>query len=90
MGEQAERWCGARHPYEEWRAAALAVGAQPDEAPRPDVPGALARFGRLAGAEVEAVCELPAPRAAAELWRLALEWRVKPLRVLTGTLWELA
>jgi hypothetical protein len=39
---------------------------------------------------VEAVCDLPGPRANAELWRLAAEWRVRPLRVLTGTLWEIA
>ena len=28
--------------------------------------------------------------APAELWRLAAEWQVKPVRVLTGELWELA
>ena len=31
----------------------------------------------------------PAPRAPAELWRLALEWRVRPRRVPGGELWEL-
>jgi predicted DsbA family dithiol-disulfide isomerase len=77
-------------PYEEWRAAALAAGARPAGEERPDPPAALARFGRMATVEVEAVCDLPGPRASAELWRLAAEWRVKPLRVLTGTLWELA
>ena len=49
---------------------------------------ALGAFGRMATAEVEAVCDLPGPRAHAELWRLAAEWRVKPVRVLTGYLWE--
>ena len=49
---------------------------------------ALGAFGRMAGVEVEAVCDLPGPRAHAELWRLAAEWRVKPVRVLTGMLWE--
>jgi hypothetical protein len=34
------------------------------------------------------VCDLPGPRAAAELWRLALEWRVRPRRVLGGELWS--
>jgi len=38
--------------------------------------------------EVEAVCDLPGTRARAELWRLASEWRARPLRVLTGWLWE--
>jgi hypothetical protein len=51
---------------------------------------ALRSFGRMATAEVEAVCDLPGPRANAELWRLAADWRVKPVRVLTGTLWEAA
>jgi hypothetical protein len=49
---------------------------------------ALARFGSMATVEVEAVCDLTGPRASAELWRLATEWRVKPVRVLTGELWE--
>jgi Thioredoxin len=72
----------------QWRQAALDAGAQPSGDPVPDVCAALRRFGRMATAEVEAVCDLPGPRANAELWRLALEWRVRPLRVLTGTLWE--
>jgi predicted DsbA family dithiol-disulfide isomerase len=71
------------------RAAALAAGAQPDGA-LPPVEDALRRFGRMATPEVAAVCELPGPRAAAELWRLASEWRVRPDRVLTGELWSAA
>jgi len=74
--------------YEEWRAAALAAGAEPLGDAPPDVLGALRRFVRMATPEVEAVCDLPGPRAAAELWRLAAEWRVRPVRVLTGMLWE--
>jgi putative protein-disulfide isomerase len=76
--------------YDGLREAALAAGARPSGAPAPDVLGALERFGRMAGVEVEAVCGLAAPPANAELWRLAAEWRVKPVRVLTGMLWELA
>jgi predicted DsbA family dithiol-disulfide isomerase len=76
--------------YDDWRAAALAAGARPAGDPAPDVLGALRRFGRMAGAEVEAVCDLPGTRANAELWRLAAEWRVGPVRVLTGVMWELA
>jgi putative protein-disulfide isomerase len=89
-GEQGERRVAGAAPYDEWRAAALAAGAKPSGEPTPDVFGALGRFGRMAGAEVEAVCDLPGPRANAELWRLAVEWRVRPVRVLTGTLWQLA
>jgi putative protein-disulfide isomerase len=76
--------------YEALREAALAGGALPPGGPAPDVPAALTRFRRMASVEVEAVCGLAAPPANAELWRLAAEWRVKPLRVLTGLLWELA
>jgi predicted DsbA family dithiol-disulfide isomerase len=77
-------------PSDDWRGAVLAAGAEPAGDPAPDLLAALGRFGRMASAEVEAVCDLPGPRANAELWRLAAEWRVKPLRVLTGTLWEIA
>jgi predicted DsbA family dithiol-disulfide isomerase len=73
---------------EDWRAAVTEAGAEPAGEARPDVLGAMDRFGRMASAEVEAVCDLPGPRANAELWRLAAEWRVKPVPVLTGTLWE--
>jgi putative protein-disulfide isomerase len=76
--------------YERWRESALAAGARPGGEGWPDPPGALDRFGRLATAEVQAVCDLPRPRAEAELWRLATDFRVKPEAVLTGTLWELA
>ena len=79
--------CG---PGDDLRAALAQAGGRPAGEPSPDVPAALARFGRMATAEVEAVCDLPGPRANAELWRLAAEWRVRPVRVLTGTLWEIA
>jgi hypothetical protein len=67
----------------------VAAGAEPG-ADRPDVEGALRRFGRLATAEVAAACDLPGPRAAAALWGLALEWRVRPHAVPGGELWEAA
>jgi hypothetical protein len=88
IGEDGERWVGGDHSYEDWRAAAVELGAAPRERPWPDVPGALRRFGRMATAELEAVCDLPGPRAGAEAWRLASEWRVKRLPVLAGELWE--
>jgi putative protein-disulfide isomerase len=87
-GDSGDEWRRGDHPYEEWRAAAIAAGARPSGEPRPDVLGALRRFGRMATPEVEAVCDLPGPRASAELWRLAAEWRVRPQRFLTGELWE--
>jgi putative protein-disulfide isomerase len=75
-------------PADDWRAAVAEAGAQPVAEPRPDPFTAVSRFGRMASAEVEAVCDLPGPRANAELWRLAAEWRLRPVRVLTGMLWE--
>jgi putative protein-disulfide isomerase len=71
-------------------AAALAAGAAPRQAPEPSVEQALRAHGRLATAEIAAACRLPGPRAAAELWRLATEWRVRAERHLSGETWVLA
>src|SRR5262245_48829384 len=76
--------------YDARRAAAVAAGADPAGEGPLSVEAALGRFGTLATVEVAALCDLPGPRAAAELWRLASEWRVKPERALTGELWTLA
>lgn len=84
----AEGWVRGPAPVETWRAAAIEAGANASAEPVPDVLSALSRFGRMAEPEVEAVCDLPGPPARAELWRLASEWRARPLRVLTGWLWE--
>jgi putative protein-disulfide isomerase len=89
-GEGEERRVGAEHPYQEWQAAATAAGASPDGTPPPDVLAALRRFGSMATAELAAVCDLPGPRAGAEVWRLASEWRVRRVPVLFGELWEAA
>jgi len=80
-------WVFDQAPYERYRDAALAAGAQPGGETL-DVEGALRRFGRMATAEVEAVCGLPTPRAAAELWRLVGEWKAKPTQTLTGWFFE--
>jgi predicted DsbA family dithiol-disulfide isomerase len=76
------------HRLEPLRAALLGSAHPPDPQPLPGVEEALARFGTMATPEVAAVCDLPGPRAAAELWRLAGEWRVRPERVLGGELWQ--
>jgi hypothetical protein len=76
-------------PYREYRDAALQAGAEPVGA-SPGVADAVGRFGRMATKEVEEVCDLPTPRANLELWRLASDHRLRPTRVLTGWLWELA
>lgn len=77
-------------PYEEWRAAAVAAGAEPTGELPPSIEQALRRFGTLATAEVAAACGLPGPKARAELWRLALEWQVHAERRFTSALWRLA
>ena len=78
--------------YASLAAAAIAAGAQPASAAGvpPAVEVALRTFGPMATAEVAAVCDLPGPRAPAELWRLATEWRVRPDRVGSGELWTVA
>jgi hypothetical protein len=87
-GDGGQRWIFGIQPYDAYREAAIDVGAAPAGGEPPGTAAALERFGRMATAEVEAVCELRGPTAAAELWRLAAEWRVRPVRVLTGWLWE--
>lgn len=74
-------------PYERLREAALQAGAEPAGAPFPGIEDALRRYGAMATPELAAVCDLPGPRAPAELWRLALEWRVTPRRAGGGELW---
>jgi predicted DsbA family dithiol-disulfide isomerase len=88
-GDGVHWTCGFR-PHAALRDAALAAGAEPSGEPRPDVMGALARFGRMARPELAAVCDLPALRVDAELARLALDWRVRPVDVGSDRLWESA
>jgi len=77
--------------YGALRAAAVAAGAVPvGGSAASTVDEALRRFGSMATAEVALVCDLPGPRAPAELWRLATEWRVRAERVGTDYLWSLA
>lgn len=73
--------------YEELRAAA---GAPPVSEAAPTVEETLRRWGSLATAEIAEVCRLPGPRAPAELWTAAVEWRVRAETVGTGVLWSLA
>jgi len=88
-GAREERWVGGGNSYEDWREAAIAAGAAPSAEPHPDVLAALRRFPSMATVELESVCDLPGPRAGAEAWRLASEWRLRRVPVLSGELWEL-
>ena len=83
------QWVFGDASYEEWRTAAMTAGAVVSGGSAPGVLEALERFGQMAGAEVEAVCQLAEVRANAELWALAADWKVRPTRVLTGYLWDL-
>src|SRR6202012_465811 len=76
--------------YGSLAAAAIAAGAEPAGVAPPGVERALGVFGSMATAEVAAVCDLPGPRAPAELWRLATEWRVRSDQVGSGELWTVA
>jgi predicted DsbA family dithiol-disulfide isomerase len=77
-------------PAAAYREAALAAGArQVNEGTLP-VLEAASRFGRLAIPEVEELGGVAPIEARAELWRLASEGSLRPVPVMTGTLWELA
>ena len=87
-GGEERRLVNGAAPYPAFRDAAIACGAEPSGGGRIGVEQALARFGRLTTREVEVLCELPGPRAGAELWGLAEGWKVRAVPVLTGHLWE--
>jgi len=77
-------------PYEEYRDAAIAAGAEQARELPSDPAEPIRRFGRCATRELEELTGKPGPVLRAELWVLAREWRLKPVQVLGGTFWELA
>ena len=81
-----DHWVYDSGDPQQLRTAALAAGAT--SGPLPGVVEAVTRFGRIATPEVAAVCDRPGPLAAAELWRLAAEWKIRAERTLTGELWS--
>ena len=87
-GAQRNLW--GFQPYQAYREAAQACGASPvNERPLEPLEG-VQRFGRLATREAEVLADRPRPLVEAELWRAASEWKLRPVGVLTGTLWERA
>jgi putative protein-disulfide isomerase len=90
IGEDGSRhgvWGQARsHPA--LRDAALAAGAKQQNDGSLEPMDAIRRFGRCATRELEVLAEKPLPVLEAELWMLARDWKLKPVRALTGTLWE--
>jgi len=87
-GPGGDVWAREAWRWEDWEHAARAAGAEAADAP-PGVEAALRRYGSMATIEVAIVCGLPHPRAAAELWRLAMEFAATPRRVPGGELWAL-
>ena len=92
IGEDGSRhgvWGNARsHPA--LRDEALAAGAiQVNEGPLEPL-DAVRHFRRCATRELEVLAEKPLPVLEAELWALARDWKLRPVRALTGTLWEAA
>jgi putative protein-disulfide isomerase len=87
---------GSRHavptsaPHEAYREAALAAGARPATEDSPEPTEVVKRFGRAATREIEVLSGRPRPVVEAELWSLAREWRLRPIPVLNGTMWERA
>jgi predicted DsbA family dithiol-disulfide isomerase len=87
---------GIRHgvygwqPYERYREAALAAGAEPRNPPRPEPIAVIERFGPCATREIEEITGRPRPVVEAELWALAADWKLQATPVLTGVLWDLA
>jgi hypothetical protein len=87
---------GSRHgvwgvqPYASYREAAMAAGAEPVQPRMAEPVEAIERFGRCASPELAELTGKPPPVLQAELWTLAREWRLRPIGVPGGTLWELA
>jgi putative protein-disulfide isomerase len=74
--------------YDAYREAALAAGTQPAGNPAPEPLELIEHFGRCSTAEIVEITGRPRPLVEAELWGMARDWRLEPVAVLTGTLWE--
>jgi putative protein-disulfide isomerase len=81
-----EAWLFGRFSFEDF---ATAIGTE-GSGRKLSLDDAFKRYERLAVAEVMALCGLPEPRAHAELWSMVGDWRLKPLKSLTGWLFERA
>jgi predicted DsbA family dithiol-disulfide isomerase len=70
------------------RDAARQAGAKPVNEGSLEPTEAIRRFGRCATRELEVLAERPLPVLEAELWEMARDGKLKPVRTLIGTLWE--
>jgi putative protein-disulfide isomerase len=89
-GSGSETGVWGWQPYEAYRKAALAAGAELATSQLPDPVAAIERFGRCATRELEELTGRPGPVLRAELWGMARDWKLRPVGVLGGTFWELA
>jgi predicted DsbA family dithiol-disulfide isomerase len=92
IGEDGERhgvWGFARSEPA-LRDAALAAGAGQVNEGGLEPLDAVQRFGPCATLELELLSGKARPVLEAELWAMARDWKLKPVSVLTGTLWETA
>jgi predicted DsbA family dithiol-disulfide isomerase len=85
----SDRGVWGSHPYEDYREAAIATGAEPATTQAAEPIEAIERFGRCTTRELEELTGRPNPVLQAELWALAREWRLRPVPVVGGTFWEL-
>ena len=85
-GKRQEVW--GWKPLEDYRDAALAAEARVVNDGPLEPLDAVARFGRITTKEAEVLSGKPSPVVCAELWNLAKDWRLRPVRALTGTVWE--
>jgi predicted DsbA family dithiol-disulfide isomerase len=81
-----DTWLFGRFSFEDF---VKAIGKEPS-GERLSLEEAFTRYERLAPAEIEALCGLPGPKAQAELWQQVSDWKLKPLKSLTGWLFERA
>jgi predicted DsbA family dithiol-disulfide isomerase len=87
-GERQGVW--GWQPYDAYRDAALATGVASVNGDALEPLDAIERFGRCATRELEELSGRPGPVVEAELWQAAKDWKLRPVKVLTGTLWERA
>jgi putative protein-disulfide isomerase len=80
-------WGGDPVDVGKMRDAALATGAKQRNEGALEPLDAIGRFGRCATRELEVLTATPLPALEAELWELARDGKLEPVRVLIGTLW---
>jgi predicted DsbA family dithiol-disulfide isomerase len=74
-----ESWFFGRASFDELAAAAVGAGAELVQPGPLSVDEAIARFERLAPAEIQSLCSAAEPVAHAELWKRVTEWKLRAL-----------